>query len=146
MPYNFSWLIPAKLAGMARPRRSDAEWLRSRGITAVLTLTEKAATEFEGIEALHEAVPDMQAPTLDQLHRGVSYIDGVLAEGGAVAVHCDAGMGRTGTFLAAYLVSRGHDADAAVRAVREQRPGSIETVEQEIAVRRFAELMGVDPA
>jgi len=146
MPYNFSWLVPGKLAGMARPRSSDAQWLRDQGVTAVLSLTERAAPDLEGIESLHVAVQDMRAPTLDQLHRGVNYIDAVVAGGGAVAVHCAAGMGRTGTLLAAYLVSRGHDASAAVRAVREQRPGSIETAAQEDSVRRFAELMGVDPA
>lgn len=146
MPYNFSWLVPSKLAGMARPRRSDAEWLRFHGVTAVLSLTEKAAPELEGIEALHEAVPDMCAPTLDQLHRGVQYIDAIVDGGGAVAVHCAAGMGRTGTFLAAYLVARGQGAKSAVRAVREKRPGSIETVEQEVIIERFAELIGVDPS
>ena len=146
MPYNFSWLVPDTLAGMARPRASDAPWLRDQGVTAVLTLTESAPPELEGIESFHEAVTDMRAPTLDQLHRAVTYIDSIVADGGAVAVHCAAGMGRTGTFLAAYLVTRGHHAAAAIQAVREQRPGSIETAAQEDAVRKFAELMGVDPA
>jgi atypical dual specificity phosphatase len=54
-------------------------------------------------------------------------------------------MGRTGTILAAWLVSRGQGAGEAIALVRSLRPGSIETRAQEESVRRFAELMGVDP-
>ena len=129
---------------MARPRAADAAWLRDQGIRAVLSLTEAPPPELEGIETFHEPVPDMTPPSLDQLHRVVAYIDGVLNEGGAVVVHCAAGMGRTGTILAAYLVSRGHAADEAIGAVRRARPGSIETAGQVTAVRQFAQLMGAD--
>jgi atypical dual specificity phosphatase len=41
------------------------------------------------------------------------------------------GWGRTGTLLAAYLVSEGMSADEAIYQVRKKRPGSIETFGQE---------------
>jgi atypical dual specificity phosphatase len=57
-----------------------------------------------------------------------------------VAVHCGGGLGRTGTLLACYLVSaEGLPADAAIARVRAARPGSVETEDQEQAVRRYAE-------
>ena len=56
-----------------------------------------------------------------------------------MAVHCGAGLGRAGTLLAAYLVSQGCDAEEAMARVRRARPGSIETIEQEQAVREYAE-------
>ena len=55
-----------------------------------------------------------------------------------MAVHCGAGLGRSGTLIAAYLVSQGAAPDDAMAQVRSARPGSIETLEQEAAVHEFA--------
>jgi atypical dual specificity phosphatase len=46
-------------------------------------------------------------------------------------------MGRTGTFLACYLVSKGYSASNAIEKVRIKRPGSIETIEQQEVVLEF---------
>jgi atypical dual specificity phosphatase len=62
--------------------------------------------------------------------------------GMAVAIHCAAGLGRTGTVLAAYFVAGGLSSREAVEKVRDLRPGSIETVEQERAIERFAARVG----
>jgi atypical dual specificity phosphatase len=64
------------------------------------------------------------------------------ASGMGVAIHCAAGLGRTGTVLAAYFVAKGLSPREAVDRVRELRPGSVETVEQERAVERFAARAG----
>jgi len=145
MPFNFSWLMPGLVAGMARPRPDDAPWLREQGVTAIVSLTEAPPPDLDALTVLHVPIPDMTPPTLDQLHRSIRFIEDEIARGGAVVVHCTAGMGRTGTLLAAWLVSRGQPAGEAIRLVRASRPGSIETRSQEKAIRQFAELMGVDP-
>ena len=63
----------------------------------------------------------------------------VTEEGRPTVVTCYAGIGRTGTVLACYLVHR--EATAGLK-VRELRLGSIQTSEQEVAVYRYADSSG----
>jgi atypical dual specificity phosphatase len=55
-----------------------------------------------------------------------------------VAVHCAAGLGRTGVIVACYLITLGRTADEAIDEIRNLRPGSIETAEQVEAIGLFA--------
>jgi atypical dual specificity phosphatase len=92
-----------------------------------------------GLMGVHLPVEDMTAPTPEQLAAAVGAIQRAAAAGLGAAVHCAAGLGRTGTVLACYFVAtRGESAGAAVERVRSLRPGSVETVAQEEAVRAFA--------
>ena len=52
-------------------------------------------------------------------------------------IHCHAGLGRTGLLAATFLVSMGLTADSAIKTIRETRPGSIETTEQERYVKEW---------
>ena len=138
---DFTWLERDRVAGMSMPASSDVEDLATLGITAVVSLTRRSP--FAGTPAplavLHLPVVDMAAASQEQLLEAVRFIGGAVDGGGRVAVHCVAGLGRTGTVLAAWLVARGADAEAAIHRVRAERPGSLETAEQEHAVHLFAE-------
>lgn len=68
-------------------------------------------------------------------------IAAALDRGDRIAVHCAAGLGRTGTFVAKLLVDRGMTADAAIALVRAQRPGTIETEAQATFVRQSPRLL-----
>ena len=142
---NFGWLIEGRLAGVSRPRSEDAlAALKALGVRAILSLAEEplpaAMLEKLGLPAAHVPVADFTAPTILQVEQAIAAIVGFLKAGLAVAVHCGAGLGRTGTILACYLVRQGASADAAIAMVRARRPGSIETAEQEAAVRRYERL------
>jgi atypical dual specificity phosphatase len=142
-PQGFSWVEKPLLAALARPASADdLKWLRQQGIEVLLSLTEdrlyRAWTDEAGLLVYHEPLEDMEPPTQDQLDRCVSAISRAVEKKLAVAVHCEAGLGRTGVVLAAYLVTRGLSAPAAIARVRKLRPHSVETTEQAEAVEHFA--------
>ena len=56
-----------------------------------------------------------------------------------VAVHCEAGLGRTGTIIATYLVSEGESAEEAVRRIRALEPSAIETYQQIEFLKEYAQ-------
>lgn len=87
-----------------------------------------------GLAVIHLPVEDFGVPDVGALDVTVATALAHLRGGGHLAVHCNAGLGRTGTFAACLArVVLGLDADAAMAWVRRVVPGAVETVEQ----RRF---------
>ena len=145
---NFSWLIEGEIAGMAKPASSvyDFEFLKENGFEAIVSLTEfplnKVLIEEFGFSVKHIPVRDFEAPTLEQIEVFIAFAVKARAEGKKLVVHCDAGIGRTGTVLACYLVSKGYNAAKAIEEVRVKRPGSVETIEQEELVMKYEDQGG----
>ncbi len=137
---NLDWIIESRLASMAMPWPDELVHLRDIGINGILSLSTRIpeGLPMEGIRHLHLPVLDLTAPTLAQLQTGVEFIHETIEDGGAVAVHCTAGLGRTGTFVSAYLVYSGMPPAEAIHEVRSCRPGSVETMQQEQAIVEFA--------
>jgi atypical dual specificity phosphatase len=131
------------LAACRYPRSDRALLdLAERGVVLLVNLHERphsgARLRRHGLTELHLPVADFTPPTLEQLERGVAALEQAHASGQKVAVHCGAGLGRTGTLLACYLVRRGLGPDEAIARIRSVRPGAVETTQQELAVRNYA--------
>jgi atypical dual specificity phosphatase len=142
-PSGFSWIDKPLLAAMARPSApEDLAWLRTHGIELMLSLTEDRPrrdwVEEANLLVYHEPLEDMEPPSQEQLDRCVSAILRANERKMGVAVHCGAGLGRTGVVIAAYFVARGINAGNAIARIRRLRPGSIETDDQAAAVELFA--------
>jgi atypical dual specificity phosphatase len=142
-PESFTWIEDHLLGAMARPgSEEELLWLRRQGIQVLISLTEEPPNrrwvEDAGLLLFHVPILDMDAPTQEQFERCVNAIDRAIANKMGVVVHCGAGLGRTGTVLAAYLVSKGASPESAISRIRALRPGSIETDEQEEAIGEFA--------
>ncbi len=146
---NFTYVIPHQLAGMAQPGQidplaDDLQFLVDEGIGALVSLTlsplDTDQVAVAGLRYLHLPVEDFSAPGIEQVDAFVGFAQTMISvEDRAVAIHCGAGCGRTGTMLACYLVKTGLRAEAALADVRELRPGSVETPGQEAAIYQYEE-------
>ena len=137
-PTNFSWLIEEKLAGSGMPTSSDElDWILKQGVKSIVTMTEDALPQqwIREIEYLHVPTPDFTAPDMEKIDMAVDFIHQNISDNQAVMVHCAAGLGRAGTILACYFVKHmKFTAKEAINKVREQRPGSIQSETQELAI------------
>ncbi len=145
--HGFSWIDKPLLAGMAEPvEPEEFQWLRDQGIQLIISLTEESPPREwindAGLMNVHEPIPDMTAPTQEQVEKIISNIRGATDQQMGVAVHCSAGMGRTGTILACYFVEQGLNARNALSKIRRLRPGSVETEEQVEVVNEYARRKG----
>ena len=141
---NFGWVIAGSLAGSQGPtNRRDLMFLKLQGIGVIIRM-EQQTISGEGVELvdMYEFVDDFTAPNADQINRMVAFIsEQIETWERPVVVSCYAGIGRTGTVLACYMVHEGYTADQAINLVRELRPRSIQTVEQEQAVNQYEALL-----
>ncbi len=143
-PANFSWLLKNKLAGCARPRDdSELSWLWSKGIRAIVCLNKenpliREIVEDRGFQYEFIPVRDFSAPSIEDMNRYIKFVKGVIDQGKPVVTCCEAGIGRTGTMLAVYLVNEGYPPRRALEEVRSKRRYGVEVEEQKEAVWRYA--------
>ena len=141
-PRQFCWLIEGELGGLPRPgvvdeRSADLDGLGQLKVTTLVNLEEHqvvplAEIEARGIEALHWPIVDMSVPPMKTLLEWLDALHQRIAHGEVIAVHCLAGLGRTGTMLAAYLVRhRGYAAASALERVRGLRRQMVQAEAQE---------------
>ncbi len=125
-------------------RRRGIARMKRRGITAVVNLREEFDDEAAGIafpHYLYLPTTDDQAPTLEHLRLGITFIADEIEQGGQVYVHCGSGIGRAATMAAAYLVTTGLSTEDAWARIREARPFIRPTQVQLERLEEFAALV-----
>lgn len=107
--------VDANLLQSPQPRMSGLAYLQERyGLSGVINLREESQESKEfclqlGLDYHWIAVEDMQTP---QLHQVQHFLE--ISKLGVHLVHCFAGQGRTGLFVAAYRASRGMPLEQAI--------------------------------
>lgn len=148
LPTHFRWFKPGELAGMGKPGllrdiEDDLASIALEGISLLVTLTEEAPPVAPlrsfGLASRHFPIVDMNVPAIGATTALCRDIVRAIANGERVAIHCHAGLGRTGTILASVLVYEGMSAADAIASVRRVEPKSIQNRAQESFVERFEE-------
>jgi atypical dual specificity phosphatase len=152
-PVDFYWLKPGILGGVPRPGilaslEEDLEGLRRLGITVLVTLEETRTVPSEtlaayGIQSLFFPITDMDVPKVEDALRFCDLLNRMVQAGKIVALHCRAGMGRTGAMLACYLISNGSSAVAALERAREMNPHWVQSDRQVQFLSEFANNIAV---
>jgi ABC-type phosphate transport system ATPase subunit len=146
-PRNFLWLRKGELAGTPRPGLlieldHDLAALQRVGVTVLVSLTttpvDTDALADYGLQGIAFPVTDMEAPNIEDAITLCTQVAALIEQGEAIALHCKAGMGRTGTMLAAQLIWEGKTALDALETARRIEPRWVQSETQVNFLEEFA--------
>ncbi|MFZ2958121.1 MAG: dual specificity protein phosphatase family protein [Candidatus Ozemobacteraceae bacterium] len=144
------WIHKPFLIGGSNPTECRLMQVRGEGVNLVISLldekTQPLKCPVERLEAMgfirhNIPVPDFTPPSIPQILEFLGLVRKI-PKGGKIYVHCQAGIGRTGTMASAYWISRGLSPEEAVQRVRKNRPFAVETDEQMHILREFHRIFG----
>lgn len=119
-------------------------YFKDRGVKLVVRLNnplyDREAFLDAGIDHTDMYFDDGSNPTDEILTEFIAKADKVISQDGVVAVHCKAGLGRTGVLIGAYLVwKHGFSAGEAIGFMRFMRPGCVVGPQQHFMYQNFVE-------
>ena len=151
---DLNWIVPGKFLAFAGPYGESknfggwrtltpedyVSYFKEHNITSVVRLNKKM---YDGQRFMDHGInhhdlyfPDGTCPTDKILER---FLEIAETEPGALAVHCKAGLGRTGVLICCYMMKHhGFTAEEAMGWIRVARPGSVLGPQQHYLLHKYA--------
>lgn len=126
MSYLLTWVTKNLAVGHAPMSYAELDEIREQGIDAIVNLCEEFSDLHEleenaGFEVCYLPITDERAPKMEEMEQSLEWLDEAIYLGKKVLVHCKHGVGRTGTFVTAYLLRRGLGMKKAEKLMRKTR-------------------------
>lgn len=144
--YQLHWITDHLATGHAPMSYEDLDCIRDQGIRAIVNLCGEFCDlhqieESSGFEVYYLPVVDECAPDLEAMEKALDWLDESIYLDKKVLVHCRLGHGRTGTFIAAYLLRRGFDFKGAEKTMK-GRNANPATYEQRKFLKHYGKQSG----
>jgi protein-tyrosine phosphatase len=123
LTYPLTWITSHLAVGHAPMSYDELDSIKSQGIDAIVNLCGEFSDlheieESAGFEVFFLPIDDENAPKMAEMEEGLAWLDEAVYLGKKVLVHCRHGIGRTGTFVTAYLLRRGFSLKKAAKLLK----------------------------
>ena len=124
--YHLTWVTSDLAVGSAPMSYDELESIKSQGITAIVNLCAEFCDlhkieEDRGFEVYYLPIVDETAPDMEEMEKGLAWLDEAIYLGKKILIHCRYGIGRTGTFVTSYLLRKGLGLKVASKKLKNTR-------------------------
>jgi protein-tyrosine phosphatase len=124
--YEITWITGQLATGHAPLSYDDLDAIKDSGVDTIVNLCGEYCDLYEierdtGFEVYYLPIADECAPDMEEMEKALTWLEDKLAQGHKALVHCRFGVGRTGTFVSAFLMRSGMDLKAAGKLLKRTR-------------------------
>ncbi len=126
MSYELTWITNQLAVGHAPMSYEQLDSIKEQGIGAIVNLCAEFSDlhlleENAGFEVYYLPIHDECVPKMVEMEKALDWFDEAIYLNKKILVHCKHGIGRTGTFVSAYLLRRGLGLKVAEKTLKPSR-------------------------